>query len=223
VAEVREADLVVHFTHLQPAVDAAIANPKSALDVDRAVPTIKTGNHDDAGDEPSADPHVWLDPIRMITIAKAIRDRLVAIDPKHAAEYRTNTSRLSAQLRRLDTEFRRGLNHCTRHTIVTSHAAFGYLSERYGLTQVPIAGIDPANEPSARQLASIAELVRREKITTIFTEELVSPAVANTVARETGVRTATLDPIEGLADSGQDYRSVMRANLAAIRKANDCT
>ena len=95
--------------------------------------------------------------------------------------------------------FATGLKSCRIRTIVTSHAAFGHLARRYRLTQVPIAGIDPTNEPTPSELADISALVRREGITTVFTEELVSPAVAKTVARETGARTATLDPIEGLA------------------------
>jgi zinc transport system substrate-binding protein len=90
---------------------------------------------------------------------------------------------------------------------------------------VPIAGIDPTNEPSPGQLVEISSLVKREKITTIFAEELVNPAIAETVARETGARTATLDPIEGLGDNGGDetYLTLMRRNLDAIRTANGCT
>ena len=114
---------------------------------------------------------------------------------------------------------------CRTRTIVTSHAAFGHLAERYDLRQVPIAGIDPMNEPTPSELGRISDLVRREHITTVFTEELVSPAIAETVARETGARTATLDPIEGLGDDSRDetYMTLMRHDLDAIQKANDCS
>ena len=89
---------------------------------------------------------------------------------------------------------------------------------------MPIAGIDPTNEPTPSQLADISALVKREGITTIFTEELVSPAIADTVARETGARTATLDPIEGLGDNdGETYLTLMKRNLDAIRTANGCS
>ena len=114
---------------------------------------------------------------------------------------------------------------CRTRTIVTSHAAFHYLAERYRLTQVPIAGLDPTNEPTPSQLADISSLVKREGITTIFTEELVSPAIAETVATETGATTATLDPIEGLGDDTGDesYLTLMQRNLDAIRTANGCS
>lgn len=222
VASVSEADLVIHFHDLQPAVDSAISDPATALDIATTVATEHTHGETDGHDHAAIDPHVWLDPRRMETIAEAVRDRLAATDPSHAATYRTNAKRLVTQLRRLDADFASGLKSCERRTIVTSHAAFGYLADRYRLIQVPIAGLDPANEPSARQLATITDLVRREGVTTIFTEELVSPVVAETVARETGVRTATLNPIEGVTDKKDDYVSLMRGNLKAIQRANGC-
>ena len=110
--------------------------------------------------------------------------------------------------------------------IVTSHAAFGYLSARYGLTQEPIAGISPDAEPSPGRLAQLARLVNRDGVTTIFTEELVSPKVAETLAREVGVTTEVLSPLEGLTKrelaAGQDYVSVMRNNLHILERALGC-
>ena len=161
----------------------------------------------------------------MITITHEIEKRLADADPDHASDFAANAQRLERELTRLDTAFADGLKTCRTRTIVTSHAAFHYLAERYRLTQVPIAGIDPTNEPTPAQLADISDLVERENITTIFAEELVSPAIAETVARETGAKTATLDPIEGLGDNGGDetYLTLMRRNLDAIRTANGCT
>jgi zinc transport system substrate-binding protein len=226
VASVSEADLVIHFHDLQPAVDSAITDKESALDI---ATVVKTKHGDEPGhgeseghDHGAVDPHVWLDPRRMETITAAVRDRLAAVDPSHAATYRTNAARLITKLQRLDADFSAGLKTCDRRTIVTSHAAFGYLASRYRLTQVPIAGLDPANEPSGRQLATITDLVRDEGVTTVFTEELVSPVVAQTVARETGAHTATLNPIEGTTSKKDDYVSLMRANLKAIQQANGC-
>jgi len=229
VASVREADLVIDFHGLQPAVDSAITDQVPSLDVATVVATEEehgTEGHEadehGAHDHGTVDPHVWLDPRRMASIAEAVRDRLSEIDPSHATSYRANAENLTRKLRRLDSEFAAGLKSCTTRTIVTSHAAFGYLADRYKLAQVPIAGLDPANEPSARQLARITDLVRHEGVTTIFTEELVSPVVAETVAHETGARTATLNPIEGTTNKKDDYLSLMRANLKAIEQANGC-
>jgi zinc transport system substrate-binding protein len=177
--------------------------------------------HDHGG----VDPHLWLDPTNLEPVTEHVRDALVELDPDHAAEYRANADALVADLESLDDELRTGLADCQVRDIVTSHAAFAYLARAYDLVQVPIAGIDPGTEPSAAQLATITDLVKRDGITTVFTETLVSPAVARTVAREAGVRTATLDPIEGLtkATSDEDYLSIMRNNLATLQKANRCS
>ena len=110
---------------------------------------------------------------------------------------------------------------------MTSHAAFGYLAASYGLEQVPLTGITPEAEPSAKEIESLVEKVRQQGATTVFFETLVSPKLAQTVAREAGAKTAVLDPIEGLTKdesaAGADYFSLMRANLAALRKALGCS
>jgi zinc transport system substrate-binding protein len=124
----------------------------------------------------------------------------------------------------LDAAYATGLAHCASTDLVTSHAAFGYLAERYGLTQRGITGLRPEDEPSPGALAEIADFVRAHHVRTVYSETLVSPAVAKTLARETGVRTAVLDPIEGLdgASGGADYLAVMRTNLATLREGQVC-
>ncbi len=237
VGDVQNADLVVYEEHFQAAVDEAVdqadRSKKDTIDVATIVklkptqPGAEDGHdHGDEGhDHGDEDPHTWLDPDNMIAVTKAVESKLSAADPDHASDYAANAAKLTSELETLGTDFETGLKTCKTRTIVTSHAAFQYLAARYNLTQVPIAGIDPANEPSPKQLAEITKLVRKEKITTIFTEELVSPAIANTIAKETGATTATLDPIEGLSDAtkGQTYLTLMRKNLETLRKANSCT
>jgi zinc transport system substrate-binding protein len=163
------------------------------------------------------DPHVWLDPLRYAVIARRIG---VALGRRRAAE------EFVARLRGLDREYRRRLASCSRRELVTSHRAFGYLTRRYRLRQVGITGLSPEAEPRPRDLQRVAQTVRRTGATTVFTETLVSPRVANTLARETGARTETLDPIEGLRPaalrSGEDYFTVMRSNLMRLRAALDC-
>ena len=109
--------------------------------------------------------------------------------------------------------------------MVTAHDAFGYLADRYGLEVVGISGLSPSQEPDPAQLAEIASLVRERGVTTVYTETLVDPAVAETVATEAGVRTAVLDPIEGLTDesAGSDYLEVMRANLTTLQEGQSCS
>jgi len=216
VGSVQTADLVVYQRGFQRAVDDAVDRADRAkadvVDVAALVPTDR-------------DPHTWLDPTTLVAVSQAVEARLSEADPDHAASFKANAERLEAQLVSLDADLAAGLKTCRTRTIVTSHAAFGHLAKRYDLTQVPIAGIDPTNEPTPSELADISSLVSREGITTVFTEALVSPAIAETVARETGARTATLDPVEGLSDDSGDetYLTLMRRNLDALRKANSCS
>jgi zinc transport system substrate-binding protein len=239
VAAVNDADLVIVLDGFQAAVDDAVAQAEveedRLLDVADVVTLEDTGtahHHDEeAGheeDEHEAeelDPHVWLDPLRMATLTGAVADRLSELDPDNADAYEANAERLIADLTALDQAYTEGLATCERRTVVTSHDAFGYLALRYDLEIVPIAGIDPAQEPSPAEQAAIADTVREEQVTTIFTEELVSPAVAESIADETGASIATLDPVEGLSEatSDEDYLSLMRANLAALKEANGCS
>jgi zinc transport system substrate-binding protein len=173
------------------------------------------------------DPHVWLDPAWMIDIVDAVAARLASVDPRHARDYRSRAAQYTAELRALDREFRDGLATCSRRLLVTSHDAFGYLAAAYGLEQRSVSGLDPDAEPDARKLGELADLARKRSVTTVFSEALVSPKVARTVAREAGgLRLAVLNPLEGLTAREQrargDYVSVMQSNLRALRTALDC-
>lgn len=241
VAEVSDADLVVYLSDFQPSVDDAVATQASdsSLDVASAARLEEhdTADEDDAdhADEDDADhadhdhggvdPHFWLDPTRLSEVAAAIADRLTALDPDGATTYAANLTSLESDLAALDEEFATGLEHCASTDLVTSHEAFGYLAERYGLEQIGITGLTPDQEPSAGTLADVATFVREHDVRTIYYETLVSPAIAETVAAETGAATAVLDPIEGLTDesAGSDYLEVMRANLAALRAGQPCS
>lgn len=206
VGRIRSAGLVLYLGEgFQPAVEHAVEGAKGrALDLS-------------AGLVRGADPHVWLDPLRYARIVTRIGAALGR--PQQAAAY-------VRRLRALDAEYRRGLARCARRELVTSHEAFGYLAARYGLRQVAITGLAPDTEPSPRTLERVVARVRETHATTVFAETLVSPRIADTVARETGARSAVLDPLEGLTQEelsrGQTYLGVMRANLAAIRRGLGC-
>ncbi|WP_170323992.1 metal ABC transporter substrate-binding protein [Cryptosporangium phraense] len=229
VAEVTDADAVVYLRNFQPAVDDAVdegAKNKS-LDVATVAP-LKDGyvpleegelHHDEKG----KDPHVWLDPTRLAGIADAVAKEFGRRDPANAAEYTANAKALDSKLATLDGEYKSGLANCQQKTIVVSHNAFGYLSARYGLTQVPITGLTPEEEPSAARLAETAAYAKKNGVTVIFFETLVSPKIAEALAREVGAKAEVLDPIEGIAkDSKDDYFSVMRSNLTTLRGALSC-
>lgn len=217
------APLVVYARGLQPAVDEAVrARPADAvLDVTPAA-RLQVLPGAPAGQGP--DPHFWLDPVRYADVGRAVADRLAEVDGDHAAAYRAAARDFAARLDALDREFRSGLGTCRSRDLVTSHAAFGYLARAYGLSQVGISGVSPDAEPDPAQLAAVAALTRDRGVRTIYAETLVSPALAETLARETGAKVAVLDPVEGVAaGSGADYFTVMRANLAALRTGLGCT
>ena len=244
VAEVSTADLVVFEKGLQPAVDQAVSSEAAdtSLDVAPAAqldlafqPTIGADEHvehaegaagHDHADEPGAtDPHFWLDPIRYRDVARTIAARLAKADPAHRADYEARGRAFESKLTQLDRDFRAGLSSCERPEIVTSHSAFGYLAQRYHLTQVGISGLSPDAEPDPAQIAAVARYVKQHGVTTIYSETLVSPATADTVAQETGATVKVLDPIEGITDKspGNNYFEVMRSNLSTLRSGQGCS
>lgn len=172
------------------------------------------------------DPHIWLDPIRARQISELIRDTFIALDPVNADYYRGRSAELATRLGVLHAEYEKKLANCSTRNVVVSHDAFNYLGNRYNLNIQAIAGISPDAEPSIKRLAELAELVKEQKITTIFFETLVSQNLANTLAKETGVVTAVLNPLEGLtADdlaANRNYETIMRDNLQAISTALVC-
>jgi zinc transport system substrate-binding protein len=247
----RTADAVVYLSGFQPAVDDAVAQaaPEHALDAVHAgvegeeahsaeeheaaeashsgeahgeeKPAEEPAGDDGHGHE-GEDPHFWLDPDRLAAVATEVSHELAEVDPDNAATYESNAEELATELAALDEEFTEGLATCERDTIVVSHDAYGYLADKYDLEQVAIAGLDPDTEPSPARLAEIGEVVEAEGVTTVFSESLVNPKVAETLAAEHGIETAVLDPVENQSDESADYQQVMRNNLEALRTALDC-
>lgn len=172
------------------------------------------------------DPHVWLDPARMITIVDAMVATLSELDPDHSGDYRANADAYLEDLTGLDAEYRASLADCESRVIVTSHRAFGYLADQYGLRQIPIAGVSPEAEPDPRTLEAIAEEAAAEGVTTIYLEELAPPDLAETVANEIGAELSLLDPIEGLTgeqiEDGTSYAAIMRENLERLVDGLGC-
>ena len=219
VDEIDRADLaIVLGDDFQPAVEDAAGRRDGAtlVALDAAGPHLRAD-----------DPHVWLDPTRMIDIVEAVAAHLARVDPEHARTYRARAARYITQLRTLDREYRDGLANCSRRLLVTSHDAFGYLADAFQLEQRSVSGLSPDAEPDARKLGELADLARHHAVTTVFSESMVSPNVARTVAREAGgLRVVTLNPLEGLSAreqrSGADYVSVMRTNLRTLQRALGC-
>ena len=239
-ATIAGADLVLLEEALQPVVaDAVDQNGTgSVLDVEDVI-TLRAlaeshehGDEDEHADEHGEedphdhgdeDPHFWLDPALMAELADAVAQELAEIDPEHAEDYSANAAALSEELEALDSAWASGLAECERDVVVVSHDAFGYLT-RYGLDSHGIAGLSPDAEPTPADLGELQALIRDEGITTVFSETLAPRALSETLARDAGVETAVLDPIEGLSDetAEEDYLSLMEANLEALQEANGC-
>ena len=237
VRSVGEAAVVVYLGGFQPAVDKAVQERRPVHAVDAAqTPAVRAAlraRHTQpdgaagaaAGDKAAGarDPHFWLDPTLLVPVAEDVAAALSAADPSHAADYRTRATTLSNQLMGLDADLRQGLTTCQRRVVVTAHAAFGYLADRYGLSQVGLSGLDPEAEPSPARLREIRAAVSSSGVTTVFTESLVNPKVSRTLADDLGLRTAVLDPVESQVDPHADYRAAMEQNLAVLRTALGCS
>jgi zinc transport system substrate-binding protein len=228
IDELLDADLVLDLgRNFQPAVEkAAEQRDGPTIKLLDVLPIETGGKRVSEGDPDALDPHVWLDPVLMSDIVTQVQRALAKADPSGRATYRRNADAFRAQLVALDQRFSNGLADCDRTLIVTSHEAFGYLARRYHLKQEGVAGLSPDAEPDPKRLADLTDLAKREGVTVIFTEALVSPRIADTLAREAGVRTEVLDPLEGLTTAkqkrGATYTSVMDDNLAKLRDALGC-
>ncbi|MFK0065832.1 zinc ABC transporter substrate-binding protein [Streptomyces sp. NPDC091046] len=239
-AEMGEADAVLYLKTLQPAVDEAIAQSGVKTKIDAATLT-KLEDHGDVehdhggeehadehaeeehseGGEHALDPHVWLDPVKYAEIAEGVAESFEKADPDHADDYRKNAEALAKKLADLNTAYKDGLAKTDTKVFFTNHAAFGYLAERYGLTQEAINGLDPESEPSPARIKELQQEAKADGVTTVFYETLVSDKTAKTLAKDAGLKTDVLDPLEGITDKskGDDYLGVMQSNLKALETA----
>jgi zinc transport system substrate-binding protein len=228
VADIDNARVGFYERGIAPSVDQAMDNdsPAHVLDVTDVVrlssPVSGSGVESTSDDK---DPHFWQDPTLMADATNAFARTMRQADPRHADYYREQALVLTRQLMDLDRDYRTTLSRCRTDTVVVSHDAFEYLARRYGVDVVPIAGLEPDAEPSLQRLHDLAGLIRDRGVTTVFFETLAGPELAESLARDVGVRTAVLDPAEGLTsdDAHATYLTLMRRNLAALAKAGDCS
>lgn len=249
-AQLQESDAALYLKGLQPSVDEAIGQSEVKTKIDATTLTsleehgTEVGGHADehaedehaeehAGDEHAAedehgheheggqDPHIWLDPVKYAEVAEGVGKAFEKADPDHAADYKKNTEALVKKLNDLHTTFETGLADKKNSVFITTHAAFGYLAERYGLTEEAISGLDPESEPSGARVKELGDMAKADGVTTVFYETLVSDKTAKTLAGDAGLKTDVLDPVEGITDAsrGDDYFQVMEANLKALQTA----
>ncbi|MEX5303225.1 metal ABC transporter solute-binding protein, Zn/Mn family [Kocuria sabuli] len=234
VAELGEVEAVVYLSGFQAAVDDAVAQAAPEYVVDAAGPAdlMAASGHDheheghdhehEAHDHGGMDPHFWLDPVRLAAVAEEVARQFGEADPDNAGTYEANAAQLAGELTDLDEEFRTGLESCDQRTVVAGHEAYGYLTDKYGLEQVGIAGLDPEAEPSPARLAEVGNVIQDQGVTTVFTESQLNPKVARTLADDHGITSAVLDPVESQVEQDKDYQQVMRENLEALRAGLGC-
>ena len=185
------------------------------------------GDEEDEHHGEELDPHMWLDPKLAVVQVERIRDALVAVDADNAEAYRERADALIADLNELHADFEAGLAACQHDHFVTSHAAYGYLAVRYGMEQIPVAGLSPEAEPSPQQLAEITDRVTELGLSYVLVEPVLSQTLVETVARETGTELLPITPIESVTpeelEAHGDYLGLMRNNLASLRLALECS
>jgi zinc transport system substrate-binding protein len=219
--QLEKSDAALFLKGLQPSVDQAVTQSGIKTKIDAATLTTleehgtEVGGHADEHDDEHADeeaggkdPHIWLDPVKYAEVAEGVGKAFEKADPDHAADYRKNTVDLVAKLGALDTEFKNGLAKTKTKVFITTHAAFGYLAERYGLTEEGISGLDPESEPSAARVKELEKMAKADGVTTA-------------IAADANLKTDVLDPIEGITEKsrGTDYFAVQKANLKALQTA----
>lgn len=218
------ADLVIYQRGFQPAVDAAVdtVNTARLFDATTVVPL-------ETSEEGVLDQHIWLDPIIMMTVAEDVASLLIELDPAGERSYNLNLEKLLGTLTELDADYTQGLATCERQVFLVEHAAFGYLAQRYNLTQISVKGVNPDAEPSPAHIARISEQVKDLQLTRIFHETRQPSGLIQTLATDLNVGTSQLDPLEQtpmdlhrIPHDLPTYVSIMEDNLEALRQANGC-
>ena len=215
VASVSGADLVLYISNLQPALDEAVALSEAPGSVLDALTVVTDSSSID-------DPHLWLDPKELSVLAAETASRLAQVDPDGAATYTANAESLQSQLTALDGEYTAATASCTSRTLIVGHLAYGYLAKAYNFELVAVSGLSPESEPSPSRLAEVVALVQQLGATTVYAESALDTKVADTIAAETGAQVSVLSPLESISGADQDYFSVMRDNLAALRIGQGC-
>ena len=231
IIRLNKADIFIviglEFSNIEKELMEITSTNVKVIDSIKGIPLLdaeKTSNvHKDKEDNNMGkDPHIWLSPKNMITVAKNIKEGLIQTEPENKKYYEQNADKVITELQMLDTDFRKMLSNCKKDIILVNHLAFAYLANEYGFRQIGIAGLSQESEPSPQQLVKLKELALKNNIKYIFYEELVEPRIAQTIAKEISGNTLVLNPIEGSDKLNEDYISLMRKNLANLKLGLEC-
>ncbi|HAK88274.1 MAG: zinc-binding protein [Nitrospirae bacterium GWB2_47_37] len=185
-------------------------------------------DHKHGKSEQEMDPHIWLDFGNAQKMVDNMLEGFIKADAVNADAYRKNAAQYKALLSALDNKFREGLASCsTKYFIHGGHYAFGYMAGRYGLNYISAyRGFSPDSEPSAKRLAELVKNMKKHNVKHIFYEELVSPRVADTIAKETGAALLQLHAAHNITkkewDKGVTFAGLMEQTLANLKIGLQC-
>jgi len=172
------------------------------------------------------DPHYWVSLNNYILMTESITKLFIEKDNANKDFYTQNANNYLEKIKKLKEKFDSSMDTCTNKKILVNHDAFGYFADDYGVKQYSISGMSPDDKPSAKQIAELINLVKNEKINTVFFEEFASPKVALTIAKATYVKIDTLRPAENISKEenkkGYGYLQIMEDNLERLKFAMDC-
>lgn len=171
-------------------------------------------------------PHLWLDPILVESMAEEIYNTLASLDPNNLAYYQDKLKQFNDNIEMLDSNIKNNLTNCALRDFIALHDAFGYFAKRYGLTQHVIGGMSPEMDFNPQKLSESIRLAEQLGITTIFSEDNIEPRMSNTIANEIGGKVLILSPIEIITQEeyaqSKDYFSKMYDNLNNLKIALEC-
>lgn len=234
VAELSKSALFVYngagFETWAEGVKTTLSSTTGVVDMSQHVVLAKEEDHDEHTEDEhhhgAYDPHYWLDIDNMITMAQTLDAEFSKLLPSNAEHFHKNAAAYIAELQKLKSEFTTGLAECKNRTLISNHDAFGYLARANKLENVSVIGLSSDEQPSARTVAHVVEVVKEHGMKTIFFEELINDNVSQTIARETGAKAVALQPLENISQdelkSHQTYLSIMRENLKKLREAMEC-
>ncbi|WP_258129756.1 metal ABC transporter substrate-binding protein [Achromobacter anxifer] len=181
-------------------------------------------DHDHGHQHGDADPHAWQNLANGVIYARNVAEGLAAADPAHADAYRQRAQAYIARLQALDAQVRKTFAAipAERRKIVTSHDAFGYFGDAYGVAFIPAMGVSTDAEPSAGEVARIIEQVKRERVPAVFVENISSPRLVQQIARETGAKvggTLYSDALSKPGQPGATYLEMFEWNVRQLAAA----
>lgn len=229
--ELDKADLFVYNgAGIEGWADSILAS------LDKDIPVVKTSehlelltneeeddhDHDHEGHDHGAyDPHTWLSPLNAKQEMWEIANALAHLDPDNAPYYWENYRQQAKRCLTLDSSIRKELENLPTRELVVAHAAYGYFTTEYGLTQVSVRGFSPESEPSPKRMAEVIDFIRDNHIPVIFYEENSPSDIVEAISRDTGAKYQILSPIESVAlkdqEQGIDYYYLMERNLQTIK------